>query len=165
MILLVLIIIVILYLYIKHPHLFKFIKNYISGKYVRLERTKGSDFITFSNLIINDIEGNQLFPISIAVNPSIVVGDGREPKASSADKLNDVVVVETATTTTTTSGNPYVEYDLGKTVSIANVIIISRQFFREKMKNLTLYILDENRNVMYETYISEAKVSYFISIC
>ena len=50
----ILIVFIILYVYIKYPYVFDFKKEYLSGRYIRLDRESGTDSINFANFIIYD---------------------------------------------------------------------------------------------------------------
>lgn len=155
MILSVLVIFIILYIYIKYPHIFDFKQN-TSGRYIRLERESGSEAINFANFIIKG--NNQIInPIALNVNPGLALGDGIKPTANNAD-LTDIVLVETMST-----GIPYIEYDLGTSKNISDIIIFNRKKYKERMNNTVLWILDNDRNIIFEKKIDNVQDIYHIN--
>lgn len=158
MVLSVLIVFIILFIYLKYPQVFSFKQTYLSGKYIRLDRESGSDPINFANFIIKDDEGSIIIPNEVSVNPTLAFGNGRNPKSKGAD-VTDVILIETGG-----SGTPYVEYDLGSTRNIANVIIVNRKKYNDRMNKTVLRVLDDDRNQIFEKKISDIQDIYSINI-
>lgn len=158
MVLSVLIVFIILFVYLKYPQVFEFKRNFKSGRYIRLEREAGTDAINFANFIIHGDDGSVIVPTEVSINPSIAFGDGRIPKSKTGD-VTDVVLIET-----TGTGSPYIEYDLGATRKISNIVIINRKKFGQRMQRTVLRVLDDDRNQIFEKKITELQDIYFINI-
>ena len=158
MVLSVLIVFIILYIYLKYPQVFEFKNNFRNGRYIRLERETGTDAINFANFIIHDEDGALIHPTELSVNPAIAFGDGRVPKSKAGD-VTDIILIETTNTST-----PYIEYDLGTTRKISNVVIINRKKFGQRMQKTVLRVLDDDRNQIFEKKISELLDIYSINI-
>lgn len=155
----VLIVFIILFVYLKYPQVFNFKTNFVSGRYVRLERETGTDPIGIANFIIYDIDGNLITPNALSVNPSTAAGNGRYPIAVST--TDDVVLIATSTGTDTI---PYIEYDLGTTKKISRILIINRKKTSQLMQKTVLRALDDDRNQIFEQKISDLKDMYSINI-
>lgn len=167
MIVAVLLVFIIIYVYYKYPDFFDFRQKFVTGRYVRLERESGSDPINFANFIIRDKLGSVINPVELNINPSLLFGDGRTPRAYSSTELDDIVLIETAG-----SVDSYIEYDIGSAKNISNVTIINRrlttnnaaQRVNERLKDTVLRILDNNRNGMFEKRIINVQNVYSIDV-
>jgi hypothetical protein len=157
------------YLYKKNPELFN-LHGYKKGRYVRLERNRQRSYnkaIMYSNFIIRDEKFNIIHPIQIIVNPSLISGNAKYPIAINTNDPSDIVLVETAETDL-----PYIEYDLGEAKKIANVEIMNRNKTQinvakkpdESIKDTLFYVLDENRNIIFEVAINDIQNVYSINI-
>lgn len=161
MILSIIIILIIMFIILKYPDLFHTGNDFISGRYIRLERYSGNDPITFSNFIIFDMNNNIIKPYEIAVNPSLAYGNGITLKARDSRNLDDIVLIET---TGGASSKPYVEYDLGIPKKISKIIIFNRKKYSSRMQNTTLFIIDSDRNLIFEKKIDTVNDIYYIDI-
>ena len=161
MVLSVLIIFIILFVYLKFPQVFAFKTNFVSGRYIRLEREAGSDPVNVANLVIYDLDGSVIVPNALSVNPSVAFGNGRTPQAKTSSDLSDVILIETASSTTSL---PYIEYDLGTARKISRVLIVNRKNFNQRMQKTVLRVLDDDRNQIFEKKITELHDMYSINI-
>lgn len=157
----VLILFIILLIYLKYPQLFEFKNNYISGRYIRLERERGDEPINFANFIIYDSYDSIIKPYDLSVNPGLAFGNGKYPKVKDISDPEDIVLVETLSGKT---GLPYVEYDLGIARKISKIVIINRKKFNDRMKNTILRIIDSDRNQVFEKTILELQEIYSIDL-
>lgn len=155
----VLIVFIILFVYLKYPHIFNFKTNFVSGRYIRLEREAGSDPVGVANFVIYDIDGNIITPNALSVNPSAAAGNGRFPISTSTS--DDIVLIATITGTTSM---PYIEYDIGTARKISRVLIVNRKKNPQNMQKTVLRVLDEERNQIFEKKISDLQDMYSINI-
>lgn len=163
MVLSVFIIFIVLFVYLKYPQVFEFNSKYSTGRYIRLERTSGSDPINYANFIIYDDKASLLLPTSLNVYPGLTAGlNGINPKSLGVD-TSDIVLVETSG-----AGTPYVEYDLGSVKNISNIVIINRKKtasrYNERMSGTTLKILNNDRVTIFTKQINEVQETYSIKI-
>ena len=155
----VLIVFIMLFIYLKYPQVFNFKTNFVSGRYIRLEREAGNEPIGVANFIIYDIDGNLITPNALSVNPSAAAGNGRFPIAAST--TDDIVLIATISGS---NSMPYIEYDIGTARKISRVLIVNRKKSPQLMQKTVLRVLDEDRNQIFEKKISDLQDMYSINI-
>jgi hypothetical protein len=168
MIIAIIVILIIAFIYIYKPEILDISKKYIECRFLKLERLSSRTkniAINYANFIILDDKGIAIPPLTITVYPSIIFGDGITEQSKSA--TSDIVMLETADTDT-----PVIEFDLGATRNVSQVIIINRRssdnivnkLVNERLKDTKLSFLSDKRIIMFEFLISDIRHIYSINV-